>query len=308
MARSYKSIYAALAANVVIATAKFIVAGLSRSAAMASEAIHSLVDCLNELLLLFGIHRSNKKSDKQHPFGYGRELYFWSFIVALVILAFGAGVAFFVGYQHLRHPTLNDNLKWNFMVLGISLIFDGGSLLIALRAFNKNRDGQSLWTAVRRSKDPSSFMIVLEDGASVAGILLVAVCLFLGKIFHNPYFDGIASLGVGILLAFISIVLALESRSLLMGEGISSDTEQAIIAIVKKDGSIDRFHRLFSIYLSPEEVLLVLIVSFRQHLETLEINEAIERIKKTISGQFERISYIIIQPQAKEKMGDGFSL
>src|SRR5450432_2024533 len=144
MARSNKSIYAALISNVVIATAKFIAAGISHSAAMTSEAIHSLVDSVNELLLLFGIYKSNKKSDKQHPFGYGRELYFWSFIVALVILGLGSGIAFYQGYLHLKNPVLPANMKWNYIVLGISMLFDGGSFLIALKQFNKIRGKQKL--------------------------------------------------------------------------------------------------------------------------------------------------------------------
>jgi cation diffusion facilitator family transporter len=307
MARSNTSIYAALSANIAIAIAKFFAASVSKSASMAAEAIHSLVDCFNELLLLLGIWRSNKKRDKQHPFGYGRELYFWSFIVAILILGLGAGIAFFQGYSHLKNPTVAGNLKWNYIVLGFSMLFDGGSFLIALKAFNKTRGNLSLWEAIRDSKDPSNFMVLLEDGASVIGIIIVFTCLYLGDRLQNPYLDGIGSLCIGLLLAFISIILARESRSLLMGEGISPQTEKEIIDIVKKDETVNDFHRIFSIYQSPDEVLIVLIISFRDHLDTDDINTGIERIKTSITNRFSKINFIIIQPQAEEKIDDGFA-
>jgi len=308
MAKSNISIYAALVSNIAIAVAKFVTAGISHSSAMISEAIHSLVDCMNELFLLLGLHRSNRKSDKEHPFGYGRELYFWSFIVSLLILELGAGIAFYQGFMHLRHPVLPGNLKWNYIVLGVSFLLDGGSFLIALKAFNQLRGDQSLWKAIRTSKDPSSFMVLLEDGASVLGLVIVTSCLFLGNYFKNPYLDGAASIGVGLILAFISILLAVESRSLLMGEGISPKTEAAIIELVKQDETINQFHRMFSIYESPEEILIVLIVSFHHNLDIENINQAIERIKKAISDKFGKINYIIIQPQAEEKKEDGFGV
>ncbi len=308
MNRSKFSIYAALVANIGIAAAKFFAAAISHSAAMTSEAIHSLVDCLNELLLLLGIYRSNKKSDKQHPFGYGRELYFWSFIVALLILALGAGISFYQGYQHIKNPTLSSDLKWSYIVLGISMILDSTSFIIAYKQFSKVRGEQTLWQAIRSSKDPSSFMVLLEDGASVTGNLIVFICLQLSVYFKNPYFDGIASLCIGVLLACTSMVLAFESRSLLMGESISQKTEEDIINMVKNDAAVNKFHRIFSSYQSPDEVLIVLIVSFKENLSINNINESIERMKKLIGDKYGKINYILIQPQAKEKINDGFEI
>jgi cation diffusion facilitator family transporter len=307
LGRSNRSIYAALISNSVIALAKFMAASISHSSAMTSEAIHSTIDCLNELFLLLGIYRSNKKTDKQHPFGYGKELYFWSFIVALLILGLGSGFAFYQGYQHLKNPALPVNLKWSYIVLGISMLLDGGSFLIAYKEFSKTRGDKTLWQGIRISKDPGSFMVVLEDGASVTGIIIVGACLFMSDHFKNPYFDAIASLCIGVLLAFISIVLAIESRSLLMGEGISQKTEEDIIKIVREDKSVNKFHRIFSSYQSPDDVLIVLIVSFRENMGINGINESIERIKKAITDKYGKINYILIQPQAKEKIDDGFS-
>ena len=168
------------------------------------------------------------------------------------------------------------------------------------------RGEQSLWQAIRKSKDPSSFMVLLEDGASIIGDVIVFVCLQLSVYFKNPYFDGIASLCIGVLLACTSLILAFESRSLLMGESISQKTEDDIINIVKKDKDINNFHRIFSSYQSPDEILIVLIVSFRENLSVNNINESIERIKNIITDKYGKISYILIQPQAKEKINEGF--
>ncbi len=307
MARSNFSIYAALASNIVIAVAKFIAGGFTRSAAMISEAVHSLVDCINELLLLLGIYLSNKEKDKEHPFGYGRELYFWSFIVAILIFGLGSGVSIYQGIVKLKNPRLTENLQWNFIVLAFSLLCEGISFFIALKNFNKSRGSQSLWEAIRDSKDPSSFMVLLEDGGAVIGVLIVALSLFLEQQTRNPYFDGAASLVVGLLLSFISIILARESRSLLMGEGISEKTEREIVQIVKKNDTVINVERFFSRYQSPDEVLVVLIISFKEHLNISDINEAISKIKQSIRMRFKKIDSIIIQPETEMKKADTFS-
>src|SRR6266700_730517 len=173
MARSNVSIYSALCANIVIAITKFIAGSISGSAAMISEGVHSIVDSVNELLLLYGIYSSNKEKDHLHPFGYGRELYFWSFIVSILIFAFGAGISFFQGYLHLKTPAAPHSLTSNYIVLAVSLLFEGASFLIALRAFKKTKGEGSLWTAVRTSKDPTTFVVLFEDGAAVLGVLFV---------------------------------------------------------------------------------------------------------------------------------------
>jgi len=306
MARSNTSIYAALVSNIVIAVAKFIAGGISRSSAMISEAIHSLVDCINELLLLLGIHKSNKENDKSHPFGYGRELYFWSFIVSLLIFGLGAGVSFYQGIIHLLRPAMADHLKLNFMVLGIAFISEGSSFVIAWKAFRKIRGDQPFWQAIRTSKDPTTFMVLLEDGAAVTGIMIVFICLYFGEKYQNPYLDGIASLCIGFLLSFISAVLMRESHSLLMGEGVSQESERGIIGLVKQQKTIQNVHRIFSLYEAPEEVLIVLIVSFKDGLDIDEITNAIDEIKKLIRAKYPKINYILIQPEDESRKSDGF--
>jgi len=298
MKRSKISIYTALAANVAIATVKFIAGGVSGSAAMIAEGVHSLVDSVNELLLLYGIYSSNKERDKHHPFGYGRELYFWSFIVSILIFSLGAGVSFYQGYVHLKRPAMSEPLYWNYVVLGFSLVFEGVSFIIAFRQFRRTevKEGLSLWGAVKRSKDPTAFMVLFEDGAAVIGVVTVLICLIVGHITHNPYLDGLASLLVGVILTATSALLARESRSLIIGEGISSETEKEIIKLVKNDRSVTSTPRIFSIYQSPEEVLLLILLSFAPGITVGELNDKIDAIKQQIKQRYPKIAYIIVQP------------
>jgi len=296
MTRAKISIYAALAANIAIAIVKFIAGGISGSSAMIAEGVHSLVDTVNELLLLYGIYRSNKERDKYHPFGYGRELYFWSFIVSILIFSLGAGVSFYQGYAHLRRPALSGPMTWNYVVLIFSLLFEGISFVIAFRQFRKKEGQGSLWDAVVRSKDPASFMVLFEDGAAVIGVATVLVCLFVGHVLGNPYMDGVASLLVGVILTAASGLLARESRSLLIGEGISSRTETEISQLVRKEPGIISSPRIFSIYQSPEEVLLVILVSFDPKLTVDEMDQKIKAVKQQIRTQYPKVAYIIVQP------------
>ena len=298
MKRSKISIYAALAANIAIATVKFIAGGISGSAAMIAEGVHSLVDTVNELLLLYGIYSSNKKRDKHHPFGYGRELYFWSFIVSILIFALGAGVSFYQGYVHIKRPAMSGSSYWNYVVLGFSLVFEGASFIIAFLQFKKTevKGELSLWGAVRRSKDPTAFMVLFEDGAAVIGVLTVLICLIVGHITRNPYLDGIASLLVGVILTAASALLARESRSLIIGEGVSSQTEREIVQLVKNDPSVTSTPRIFSIYQSPEEVLLLILLSFKPEVTVGELNDKIDAIKARIRQRYPKIAYIVIQP------------
>lgn len=296
MARSNTVIYAALGANIAIAGFKSVAGIVSGSSAMIAEAVHSLVDTANELLLLYGLYRSNKERDEVHPFGYGRELYFWSFIVSILIFSFGAGVAFVQGYLHLRRPALTGSMTWNYIVLGFSLVFEGASFFIALRAFRKTTK-EPVWTAIRQSKDPTDFIVLFEDGAAVLGVIMVFVLLFIGRQTDNPYLDGVASLVVGGILTVASALLARESRSLLIGEGISRRTQRAIIDMVKENSEGITVRRLFSIYQGPDEVLLVLIVDVPDDLTVAGLTERISALKEKIRKRYPRISYIVIQPE-----------
>lgn len=295
---SNKSIYSALLANLLIALTKFIAGGLSSSAAMISEGIHSLVDTINQLLLLFGLKQSRKPADALRPFGYGKELYFWSFIVSILIFGLGGGLSIYQGIIHIIHPDELRDPTWNYIVLLVSVIFEGASLYIAYKEFNLSRGNESFWKAIIRSKNPANFLVLFEDGGAVLGLLIVGICLFIGHEFNLPVLDGLASLLVGLLLVVISVILARESRSLLMGEGIAPETQQKIIKLVQKDSAVIQARHILSTYQSPEEVVLMLIVAFEADLDTEDINKAIIRIRTDIKSHYPFVSFIIIQPEA----------
>ncbi|HEY9532913.1 MAG TPA: cation diffusion facilitator family transporter [Mucilaginibacter sp.] len=300
MATIKKTIYAALLANLLIAVTKFIAGSISNSAAMIAEGMHSVVDTINQLLLLLGISLSKKKPDKYHPLGYGKELYFWSFAVSILIFGLGGGLSIYQGIIHILHPVELGDAKWSYIVLAMSVVFEGTSLVIAAIEFNKLREGQTWWGAIISSKDPSTFLVLFEDSAAVAGLSIAALFLYLSHHLNQPYLDGVASLLIGIILIFVSLILARESRSLLMGEGVRTNTKHRIQQIVESDKAVLNLMHLLSTYQSPEEILVMLIVAFKHHLTADEINDSIDRIRTEIKKEFPRIRFVIIQPDVFE--------
>ncbi len=293
-----KSIYSALAANLIIALTKFIAGGFTNSSSMISEGIHSLVDTINQVLLLYGLKRSRKPADIHRPFGYGKELYFWSFIVSILIFGLGGGVSIYQGILHIHHAEEMGNPMWNYIVLGASICIEGTSLVIAFKEFNVIRGSLSIWDAIVKSKDPSTFLVLFEDGAAVLGLLIVLVLMVISHTFNLPYLDGVASVLVGLLLVGVSFILARESRSLLMGEGIAPETQKRIVELAEKDEAVIKVKNVLSTYQSPEEVMLMLIISFKPDLDTKDITNAIERIRNQIRTEFKLVQFVIIQPQA----------
>jgi cation diffusion facilitator family transporter len=300
MTGSNKSIYAALFANLLIAVTKFIAGAIGNSASMIAEGIHSVVDTINQLLLLLGISLSKKKPDRYHPLGYGKELYFWSFVVSILIFGLGGGVSVYQGIIHIIHPEELGDPTWSYVVLAVSVLFEGASLVVAATEFNKLRDGLSWWDAIIKSKDPSTFLVLFEDSAAVIGLFIVFISLYLSHYLNLPYLDGVASLLVGILLIIVSLILARESRSLLMGEGIKLSTKKRIRQIVESDKGVLKLMHLMSSYQSPEEILVMIIVAFKHDQNTLEINDSIDRIREQIKSEFKRVRFVIIQPDVIE--------
>jgi len=298
MEKNYASVYSALGADILIATIKFIAGAYSHSSSMISEGIHSLVDSTNEILLLYGMKRSKKPPDKIRPFGYGKELYFWSFIVSILIFGLGGGISIYQGIMHIRHPLMLGDVSWNYVVLIFSMIFEGTSFVIAIKGFNKARGKIPFWEAVVKSKDPASFLVVFEDGAAVTGLLVVLILMKLNAVYHLPFLDGLASIIVGLILVVVSLILARESRSLLMGEGIAPETQKKIKELAEKDMAVIQVTNILSTYESPDEVVLMLLIYFKPHLQTNELTAAIERIRHTIKQQFPLVQFVIIQPQA----------
>lgn len=296
MKKSKLSIYSALVANLLIACTKFAAGAFSHSSAMISEGIHSMVDTLNEVLLLWGIKQSSRPGDATRPFGYGRELFFWSFIVSMLIFGLGGGISIYQGIMHIIHPEPLGDPFWNYIVLFSSLFFEGISFIIALREFNKVRNGQPFWQTIKDSKDPTDFLVLFEDGAAVLGLMIVLCCVWIEHAYQIAWLDGLASLLVGILLVFVSSVIARESHSLLMGEGISKRTRVKIIHIVEEDEAAEKVLKLFSIYVGAEEILLMMDVQFKKNLTTPAIHQSIDRIKDSVQKEYAKVKYLIIQP------------
>lgn len=296
MASSKIAIYSALVANLVISITKFIAAAVTGSSAMVSEGIHSLVDTSNEVLLLVGIKKSKKPADEARPFGYGKELYFWSFIVSILIFGVGGGISFYEGFTHLQHPEpINDPL-WNYIVLCAAFLFDGISFVIALKQFNKQRGDAAFWQAVKKSKDPSSFVVLFEDAADVLGLVVAFAGVYLSHLLTNPYLDGIASIIIGLILTAVSLILTRESRSLLMGEPASPAILIKVKKIVESNSVIERVQDLLSMIMAPKETLLVIKVDFKKGISNEEIVQASEAIKKNIQEIHPFFKQIFIEP------------
>lgn len=300
MASSKIAIYSALAANFLIAVTKFIAAAVTGSSAMLSEGIHSLVDTANEILLLLGIRKSKKKADEKRPFGYGKELYFWSFIVSILIFGVGGGISFYEGITHLQHPEPITDPLWNYIVLGVAILFDGTSFVIALKNFNRHRGDTPFWSAVKKSKDPASFVVLFEDAADVLGLLVAFAGVYFGHKLQNPYFDGAASIVIGLILTAVSLVLTRESRSLLMGETASPQLLQQAVRMANENDAVEKVQQQLSTVMGPEEVLLVLRTTMKKGLTTDEMVRAIEKIKADIHRQCPRFRQIFIEPVAEQ--------
>ncbi|WP_374164595.1 cation diffusion facilitator family transporter [Arcticibacter sp. MXS-1] len=299
MPASKLPIYSALVANFLIAVTKFIAAAFTGSSAMVSEGIHSIVDTSNEVLLLWGIRQSKKPADEKRPFGYGKELYFWSFIVSILIFGVGGGISFYEGVTHLQHPVAIENPIWNYIVLGIAILFDGLSFITARREFNRQRGATPFWRAVKTSKDPSTFVVLFEDAADVLGLIVAFLGVFLGHQLNNPYLDGIASIIIGFILTAISVLLARESRSLLMGESVDITILNEVKKIAEQDSLIVKVSRPLSMYLAPEEVILLMDVTFNANSSGHDIAAAVQRVRHEIQNEFPSIKQIFIEPASE---------
>ncbi|MDB5131422.1 MAG: ferrous iron efflux protein [Mucilaginibacter sp.] len=289
-------IYISLVVDIAIAISKFVAAAFTGSSSMVSEGIHSVIDAISQLLLIWGIVTSKKKPDYDRPFGYGKELYFWSFIVSLVIFILGGCISFYEGLLRLKQPALEGSQAWNYSILGIAFLFTLVSLISALKAFNKQRGDKPFLKAVTESKDPSTFIVLLGDVGDMLGLIIAFFGVYLARILHNPYYDGGASMVIGVVMVIISGLLVSESKSLLMGETTSRRTLRKVMALARADEAVIKVKKHFSMYMGPEEVILQLNTVFKENLTTAQITDAIERLSKTIQKEFPRIKQIFIEP------------
>ncbi|RYE91422.1 MAG: cation transporter [Cytophagaceae bacterium] len=299
--QSKTAIVTALAANLGIAAIKFVAAWFTGSSAMLSEGIHSLVDTVNEWLLLLGLRKSQQPATAQRPFGYGRELYFWSFMVAVLIFVIGGGLSLYDGIEHIRHPSSLQSPTWNYVVLAVAFCFDGASFLVARRTFNAQRGRQSFWAAFRVSKDPSIFVVLFEDASDLLGLVIAFLGVFLSHLLHMPVLDGVASALIGLLLFMVAGLLLRETKSLLLGEPAEPDLIQRITTLATAEPAIEQVSPLLSSYLSPHEILVVLPVEFAPTLPAAEMAQVIERLRTAIKAAHPNVQHVFVQPTTSSK-------
>jgi cation diffusion facilitator family transporter len=293
------TLFAALAANLGIAVAKFVAASISGSSAMLTEGFHSVVDSLNQLLLLYGQKRSLRLPDARHPLGYGRELYFWSFVVAILIFATGAGLSIYEGVRHIAAPDPIRSPLINYVVLAISLLLEGTSWFIAMREFDAARGELGWWQAIRRSKDPPSFIVLFEDTAALFGLLVAGGGITLSLITRDPRWDGVASIVIGCALAGVALALARESKGLLIGEPADPALEAAVRAAVDRRPEVTGVNEIVTIHLGPRNIFVGLSVDFENRVPAGRIEAMIAEAETELRARWPAIRAIYIKPQAK---------
>ncbi|WP_136616049.1 MULTISPECIES: cation diffusion facilitator family transporter [Mesorhizobium] len=294
---SKKVIYAALAGNLAIAVTKFAAALFTGSSAMLSEGVHSLVDTGNGGLLLYGMHRAARPADRTHPLGHGRELYFWSFIVALLVFALGAGVSFYEGVVHILAPESVANAKVNYIVLALSALFEGASWLVALREFRKQKGKLGWFAAIHRSKDPSVYTVLFEDSAALLGLIVAFAGILAAELLEMPQLDGAASIGIALILGATAIFLARESKSLLLGEPASPEVQKQVLAIAQQDPAVQRANGVLTLHMGPQEIVAGLSIEFEDHLAAPEIEACVERIEARLKKEMPEITLLFVKPQ-----------
>ena len=295
MADSKLAIYGAIAANIAIAATKFVVAGFTGSSAMLSEGIHSSVDTFNGVLLLMGLRLSRRPATPEHPFGHGKELYFWSLIVAVLIFGLGGGLSFYEGVQHIRHPEPLRDPMWNYVVLGAAGVFEGASFTIALRQFLRQAGDTPFWEALHTSKDPTTYTVLAEDAAALAGLCIAAAGIALGHSMGLPELDGVASLLIGLLLAGVAVLLTRESRGLLIGEGIRPETARLIRSIALAQATVRDAGRVLSMYIGPDDVLVTMDLDFDEGTTAATAAAAIADIERQVRARFPMIKRLFIE-------------
>jgi cation diffusion facilitator family transporter len=296
---SKQVVYAALAGNLLVAATKTAAAVWTGSSAMMSEALHSFVDSVNEVLLLYGQHRAALRPDAEHPLGHGRELYFWSFIVALLIFAIGSGVSIYQGVAQIRDPEAIESPWVNYIVLAFALVFEGGSWIISLKQFRSTtaRGRLTLYEAFRKSKDPPSFMVLFEDSAALLGICIAAGGTFAASQFHEPRYDGVASLLIGLVLGGIAIVLSRESKSLLIGEAASAELVKSIKEVTATNPAVRRVNGILTAQLAPDQILVALSLEFSDDLRVPELEERVIEIERSIRERHAEVTALFVKPQ-----------
>ena len=295
---SKKVIFAALIGNAAIAVMKFFAAAFTGSSAMFSEGIHSVVDTGNQILLLFGLKQAKKPADKKYPFGHGKEIYFWSFVVAILIFAVGSGLSMFKGIEHISHPQVITNQIVNYGVLVFALIVEGAVFYVAIKEFNKYKGDMDYLQAIQKGKDPGMFVVLLEDAAATLGLIVALLGIAISQYTGNYVFDGIASVIIGLILAAIAVLLAYETKGLLIGESADESVVKGIRELVSEFTGVERVNEALTMHMGPEYILVNLSVEFNDAIRTQQIESVIARIDQDIKEKFPFVKRVFIEAES----------
>ena len=295
MADSRLAVFGAIGANVVIAALKFVGAAATGSSAMLSEGIHSVVDTGDGLLLLVGMRLADRPADERHPFGYGKELYFWSLIVAVLIFGVGGGVSIYEGVVRLLEPRPLEDAGWNYAILGAAAVFEGASLAIAVHQFQRSIGAAPFWHSLRTSKDPTLYTVMAEDSAALAGLLAAALGVYGSHALDMPALDAVASVVIGLLLCAVSSLLIVQSRKLLVGEAVAVEMAEEIRRIAQGEKEVHRAGWPLTMHLGPDDVLLAFDAEFRDDVAAEDMSRAVNRIERSIRERFPEVGRIYIE-------------
>jgi cation diffusion facilitator family transporter len=295
---SRKVLIAGLAGNLLVAATKFVAASVTHSVAMLSEAVHSTVDTANEVLLLYGASRAEKPPSAEHPLGYGREVYFWSFVVALLVFVVGAGVSLVQGVSHVMNPHAMERPLVNYVVLGLSAVFEGGSWWVAYREFRHRKGARGFLQVARETKDPATVMVFFEDSAALVGIAFALAGTAASQYFDAPVYDGVASIAIGLLLAVLAAFMASENKKLLIGEAARPPLVRSVQKLATEEKGVANFNGLLTFQLAPREVVVALSLDFEPRLPAEKLQVIVDRLEDRIRATHPEIVLVLIKPQA----------
>ena len=293
---STRTLVIALAANLGIAVSKFVAAAVTGSSAMLTEGVHSIVDSTNQLLLMWGRRAAKKPPDRLHPFGYGRELYFWSFVVAVLVFALGAGVSIYEGIIHIMEPEPAVSPLVAYGVLLVAFLLEGWSTLEAFADFRKAKGELGWFQAVRQSKDPPAFIVLLENGAAMAGIIAAAIGLALSQLTHDPFYDGAASVVIGAILGVTALLLAYESKGLLIGEAADPALVESLHALACGQSGVVGVGDVLTVHSSPDQVTVMMNVDFRDDLPAGEVERIVCRVEEEAQERWPQVRRLFVRP------------
>jgi cation diffusion facilitator family transporter len=295
---STRTLVIALLANLGIAVSKFAAAAITGSSAMLTEGVHSVVDSTNQLLLMWGRRAAKRPPDKRHPFGYGRELYFWSFVVAVLVFALGAGVSVYEGIIHILEPEPAVSPVIAYGVLLVAFLLEGWSTLEAFLEFRKAKGTLGWFQAVRRSKDPPAFIVLLENGAAMAGIIAAAVGLLLSQLTGDPFYDGAASVVIGVILGFTAALLAFESKALLIGEAADPELVAALHQMVQARKGVTAVGQVLTVHSAPDQITAMLSVDFDDDITARDVEALVWGIEREAAERFPMIRRLYLRPRS----------